>query len=1272
MDMAQCILNKKTVSILGSNSNFGRLLSLLLKQSPAIKQLCLYDENSMSTACDVANINTPCKIRAFQGRDQLPCALKNADVVLIADRINFVCNKNEILLDEGAPRIIDYGNAIAESCSQAIILVAATPVNTLLPLLSTVLVHHNVYDCNKVFGITAADNIRANAVFAQHLKCDPKNIVLPVVGGSSPDTRVPIFSQARPKCKLSKKAMKKITKLVKYSDMEVYKRKGELESVNKAYATSRFIHSVLAGLRGEPNIAEIALTRSTFVPGTSYFALPLILGPTGAKYRFCLPELNRFEEKNLSHAVIELNRDCKRGEKYFTLEETMGKGSDVIDSKNRGIMVGELLDHMRTNSDKANVEYSLMTNKPQIKVPLHQTPSKVPIPSTPLEPFPHCYDGCSPLDLPVPPACKRSLPPNPSGTCCKTEEKPSTPAPPYKSIGGCKVNPQCSPLTGGNPPPCGANNVPCGSGVTNCLSPGQAQNTCSNAQNESSQAYKSSSTQNIQHTEPKNADDHIIGNRYESSQPVSNKNPPVSSTPQTSPSKASSKMEFSDSTERNFSSKINTTETNALKSSRKVKSSHPPIELSSSITSTEQERVESKDKPVYHPIMFELTNRKDKAIIGNQKDENQLIMSFPNKNVSLISENLDLMKSKVKTTLAESKNLKNDKEIALSSSENNNIRALKAYEQKAKDDKIITGKKSSYDVKNIYNIPAGRKSIKEIPIVLKNESNIKKIFEKYISSKDESPEVENNSKAKTDPSMNAVTSMDKQILINFLQKELKNDKFASCISKDDLNADNLRDVLNNKLNLLKSLERDLKKDKSSTDNIQVENMADSKADNIKDVLNNKLDSLISLESDLQKDKSPPTDSMKQERSSVSKLDQLADKQSRIKEKLLKTLAEELKKIKSIKEEKNTSSNNIAVKNYVPKLEENFPKSLQSKLDKDNKKEIKRIEPLKKENTKSSLDFIKSFLVSKMNFELNKNVKKANQKITFDYSKIKKDTEKIDENYMAESYIPYRTYAPKCPPQYLLGEYIPHKDINEDNINFDNVLETQELKPYNSKFYQFKPSEQRTKYFDDQNNRMKDKNIMENNISYKPRKENPNFMKGSLFSGRSYKPDTSIRDPNIKKYNITQNYQVLSGFNSNKDKVEDSAKTVTQFDRTQNFEKGKTTSIYDQTTTINEKYNIAGKQEEEIPNFVKSSLSSDSFKSFVYYDGPTPDNRMRDPNVKKYKINQEDEEGRIKKEDEIEESETSQNITTRYPLTSPNKGDPKYSTHYYNPKPYSRN
>ena len=55
----------------------------------------------------------------------------------------------------------------------------------------------------RVLGCTTVDNIRANSMYAEELKMCPTKAILPVIGGADNGTKVPIFSQARPKGGLS-------------------------------------------------------------------------------------------------------------------------------------------------------------------------------------------------------------------------------------------------------------------------------------------------------------------------------------------------------------------------------------------------------------------------------------------------------------------------------------------------------------------------------------------------------------------------------------------------------------------------------------------------------------------------------------------------------------------------------------------------------------------------------------------------------------------------------------------------------------------------------------------------------------------------------------------------------------------------------------------------------------------------------------------------------------------------------------------------------------
>lgn len=66
---------------MGASGGIGQPLSLLLKQSPLVTELSLYDiVNTPGVAADLSHINTPAKVKAFNGPEQLKDSLKGAQV----------------------------------------------------------------------------------------------------------------------------------------------------------------------------------------------------------------------------------------------------------------------------------------------------------------------------------------------------------------------------------------------------------------------------------------------------------------------------------------------------------------------------------------------------------------------------------------------------------------------------------------------------------------------------------------------------------------------------------------------------------------------------------------------------------------------------------------------------------------------------------------------------------------------------------------------------------------------------------------------------------------------------------------------------------------------------------------------------------------------------------------------------------------------------------------------------------------------------------------
>lgn len=93
----------------------------------------------------------------------------------------------------------DLVKGIAEFSPKAFILVISNPVNSTVPIAAEVMKNANVFDPKRLFGVTTLDVVRAET-FVQAItgSKDPSKTTIPVIGGHSGETIVPLFSQAKP------------------------------------------------------------------------------------------------------------------------------------------------------------------------------------------------------------------------------------------------------------------------------------------------------------------------------------------------------------------------------------------------------------------------------------------------------------------------------------------------------------------------------------------------------------------------------------------------------------------------------------------------------------------------------------------------------------------------------------------------------------------------------------------------------------------------------------------------------------------------------------------------------------------------------------------------------------------------------------------------------------------------------------------------------------------------------------------------------------------
>lgn len=315
--------------VLGASGGIGQPLSLLLKASPLLDELSLYDVvNTPGVTADLSHISSIAKITGYLPKDDgLKHALTGADVVVIPagiPRKPGMTRDDLFKINAGIVKGLIEG--IAEHSPKAFILVISNPVNSTVPIAAEVLKKAGVFDPQRLFGVTTLDVVRAET-FVQDItgEKDPAKTVIPVIGGHSGETIVPLFSLAKPAVKIPSDKLDALVNRVQFGGDEVVKAKDGAGSatLSMAYAGFRFAEKLIKAVKGEKGIIEPTYVYLPGVPGgeaiaketgVEYFSVPVELGPSGAeKAENPLGHVNDHEKKLLEAAYAGLKTNIAKG-----------------------------------------------------------------------------------------------------------------------------------------------------------------------------------------------------------------------------------------------------------------------------------------------------------------------------------------------------------------------------------------------------------------------------------------------------------------------------------------------------------------------------------------------------------------------------------------------------------------------------------------------------------------------------------------------------------------------------------------------------------------------------------------------------------------------------------------------------------------------------------------------------------------------------------------------------------------------------------------------
>ncbi|QQF76352.1 malate dehydrogenase [Histophilus somni] len=306
------------IAVLGAAGGIGQALALLLKlQLPAGSELSLYDIAPVTpgVAADVSHIPTAVKIQGFAGEDPTP-ALENADVVLISAGVARKPGMDRSdLFNINAGIVKNLIEKVAKTCPKACVGIITNPVNTTVAIAAEVLKKAGVYDKRKLFGVTTLDVLRSETFVAELKGLNVSRIAVPVIGGHSGVTILPLLSQVQ-YTEWKEDEVAALTKRIQNAGTEVVEAKagGGSATLSMAQAAARFALSLVQGLSGE------TVVECTYVEGDGkyarFFAQPVRLGKEGVEEILPVGTLSAFEQKALEDMLPTLRADIELGEKF--------------------------------------------------------------------------------------------------------------------------------------------------------------------------------------------------------------------------------------------------------------------------------------------------------------------------------------------------------------------------------------------------------------------------------------------------------------------------------------------------------------------------------------------------------------------------------------------------------------------------------------------------------------------------------------------------------------------------------------------------------------------------------------------------------------------------------------------------------------------------------------------------------------------------------------------------------------------------------------------
>ena len=224
------------VCVCGGAGGIGQPLCLLMAMEPNIKELAIFDLNVAmvppdGVAADLGHIESKVKVTGYSldvgyaPKVHLKECLSGCSLVLVAAGMP---RKPGMTRDHLFKVNADIAKGIVEACAkfcpQAVVALIVNPINSIVPAMAELYKKAGL-EPTKIVGVTTLDCVRANKFVADVVGCHPSNVEVPVIGGHSGITIMPVFSQEPMAAKIEQSTLEFLDKKTQDAGTDVVNRK---------------------------------------------------------------------------------------------------------------------------------------------------------------------------------------------------------------------------------------------------------------------------------------------------------------------------------------------------------------------------------------------------------------------------------------------------------------------------------------------------------------------------------------------------------------------------------------------------------------------------------------------------------------------------------------------------------------------------------------------------------------------------------------------------------------------------------------------------------------------------------------------------------------------------------------------------------------------------------------------------------------------------------------------------------------------------------------